>query len=615
MKLSKCSIESDVIKDFYLSNEYLTVKFEYSSIKGIFGSDNGKYIDWISFSDKFEEAVYYPNSITFDKKLSVILSTEPALAVSVKGQIKMKLKVLFEKQLRIPVVEKILSSIEKYEVHQNKNEIIIKGKSKRISIVVEGAKFNVRRSGDILAFDINPSDEAWILFYFGDKRPSASKIKESHGKYLEYLSNIFNSEDELINSLFVFSLHTAISNHKIGIENDFSVLYAGPSYALPARTYYRDSFWTSKALLPFKPSIVKDQIQVLSDGIDENGNAPSGIVFASKEEFELSRKFANLDPKVRQFQRRPQDWWSDHWDSPYFFVLLVYDYLRWTGDREILTEDILKKIRVILDKFEQDKWIFFKDEDVKDWSDNVVRSGFVTYDLSLYAGSLISASKIFESIDQNTSAKYIEGYKTIKRFMNDEIWKADHFADYINEKIGKIEDHINIDTVVTLLYDIPDNDETFIDTLKRYLFTKNNDEQRFGDWGILSVWPFYKYKEDLKFKSAFPYRYHNGSDWPYWDGIIAKILLSRSDPEWKYALLRSWEYSLSNKWYLPVEYYSPPFGRGGLLQAWSATPVWAIVSGGFGIEPDINGNFSYKTPPWGKSTLKFKLHSKDIEIN
>ncbi|MGC9140624.1 amylo-alpha-1,6-glucosidase [Athalassotoga sp.] len=619
MKISKSSIESAIINEYYLSNPYLTVKINKSNISGIFGSDNGKYIESISIDQDFESAVYHPNMIVFmgQTEVEYVLSHEkPALAILLKGsKFKMKVKVSFQKDLRVPVIEKILHDEEEYRVFQENKKINFIGKGKQVSMSFENTKFKMIRKEDYFLFEISPQGKAWVVISFGNESNFSKDIYRSNLDYINYLEEKFDSKEKILNSLFVFSLHTALSNYKHGIEKHFSALFAGPNYSLPPRTYYRDSFWTSKALLPFEPLIVKNQILSLLDGISERGTAPSGIIFASESEVKRYEEFIKLDPRIAEFQKNPRDWWSDHWDSPFFFVILVYDYLRWSGDREILTKDILQKIRIILDRFEKDNWLFVKDEDTKDWSDNVVRSGFVTYDLALYAGALNSASKIFDLIDGDLAKKYMKGYKIVKKFLNERMWKKDHFIDYINEKTKKAEEHINIDTAITLLYDIADSEEVFINALKKYLFTKNNNEQKFGNWGIMSVWPFYKYKEDLKSKSAFPYRYHNGSDWPYWDGVIAKILLSRSDPEWRYALLKSWEYSLSNKWYLPVEYYSPPFGRGGLLQAWSATPVWAIISGGFGIEPDLNGNFSYSTPPWGKSNLKFKLHGKDINLD
>ena len=44
-------------------------------------------------------------------------------------------------------------------------------------------------------------------------------------------------------------------------------------------------------------------------------------------------------------------------------------------------------------------------------------------------------------------------------------------------------------------------------------------------------------------------------------------------PGWEYPLLRWWQVGLARGWAAPVEYYSPPYGRGALLQAWSSFPA------------------------------------------
>jgi|GEM_PF-794902 len=619
MKISKSSIKSEIVSEYYLSNKYLTVKINKNDICGIFGSDNGKYVELISTDQIFDSAVYRPNMLVLNghTKIEYILSPEkPALAISVQGsKIRMKFKANFQKNFRIPIIEKILCEDEKYEIYEDNKKIKFIGNKKKMSLNFENSEFKMIKKGNYIVLEILPKGKAWIIINLSDELISSKDIESSNLNYINYLENRFNSDDVLLNSLFVFSLHTAFANHKCGIEKNFSALFAGPSYSLPARTYYRDSFWTSKALLPFKPSIVKDQILSLSNGISDDGTAPSGIIFASESELERSREFMKMDPRIAEFQKSPEDWWSDHWDSPYFFILLVSDYIKWTGDFSIFSSKIINAFITILERFANSRWIFQKSEDTRDWSDNVLRSGLVTYDLALYAAALSAASELFKFMKNHTlSARYFNAYKIVRDLINSELWKNDHYIDYFDKKRNKKEEHLNIDTLVTLLYDISNDSEKAIDYFKKSLFTEKNEKQRFGDWGVMSVWPFYKIREDLRSKSAFPYRYHNGSDWPYWDGILAKILLDRNDPEWRYPLLRSWKYSISHGWYLPVEYYSPPFGRGGLLQAWSSTPVWAICSGGFGIDPTLNEELKIKNPPWRRSSLKFNFRGQGREI-
>ena len=52
----------------------------------------------------------------------------------------------------------------------------------------------------------------------------------------------------------------------------------------------------------------------------------------------------------------------------------------------------------------------------------------------------------------------------------------------------------------------------------------------------------------------------------------------RGLPGWRYPLTRWWKTSLANGWAGAVEYFSPPFGRGSLLQGWSAMPAAAVMA-------------------------------------
>jgi glycogen debranching enzyme len=85
--------------------------------------------------------------------------------------------------------------------------------------------------------------------------------------------------------------------------------------------------------------------------------------------------------------------------------------------------------------------------------------------------------------------------------------------------------------------------------------------------------PPYGRRGDLRSKTAFPLRYHNGSDWPWLDGVYAGERLRRGLSGWRYPLVRWWEMCLAKGWLGAVEYYAPPWGRGSLLQGWSGLPA------------------------------------------
>jgi hypothetical protein len=137
------------------------------------------------------------------------------------------------------------------------------------------------------------------------------------------------------------------------------------------------------------------------------------------------------------------------------------------------------------------------------------------------------------------------------------------------------------------------------------LETNRNQQQAYGDWGVMTVFPFYRNAHHRVEKSMFPYRYHNGGDWPYWDGIFAQAKLMIGDDGWRYPLTRWFQVSLEHGWLTPVEYYGPVYGKGSNLQGWSSMPAAAMLMGGIGFQPRLDQDYlQLKIPPWGKFSMK-----------
>ena len=155
------------------------------------------------------------------------------------------------------------------------------------------------------------------------------------------------------------------------------------------------------------------------------------------------------------------------------------------------------------------------------------------------------------------------------------LWLADRgwYADYRNSD-GFVEDHLMIDSLTLLRFNaIPETRaRSVLAAVAQRLESRNNREQSYGDWGVLCAFPPYRRRSDTRAKSAFPFRYHNGGDWPYWDAVYAEERLRRGMPGWRYPLLRWWQTCLDQGWAGAVEYFSPPFGRGSLLRAGAASP-------------------------------------------
>ena len=74
------------------------------------------------------------------------------------------------------------------------------------------------------------------------------------------------------------------------------------------------------------------QIRVLAKGVQPDGEAPSGVILSGPAQSAAWRKFIQHPDRFKEHHLRPEDWWSDHFDSPLFFVLVVGDYVRETGD-------------------------------------------------------------------------------------------------------------------------------------------------------------------------------------------------------------------------------------------------------------------------------------------
>lgn len=168
---------------------------------------------------------------------------------------------------------------------------------------------------------------------------------------------------------------------------------------------------------------------------------------------------------------------------------------------------------------------------------------------------------------------------------------------------GSGEERLALDSLTALRFGLASPSQTLatLDAVGRTLETRHNHSQPYGDWGVMCGYPAYGRGTRLRGKSAFGWRYHNGSDWPYLDGIYAESLMSAGLPGWRYPLTRWRQYSLERGWPTPVEYYAPPWGRGSQLNGWSAMPAAAMLLAGLGLDP---ARAEAKTPPWGDCEVR-----------
>jgi hypothetical protein len=389
--------------------------------------------------------------------------------------------------------------------------------------------------------------------------------------------------DPVLRSMVLQGTHATLSSIRQDQHGVFAGLAAGQAYSAPARTYYRDGYWTLQPLLHCSPGVVRDQIRLLARGIQADGEAPSGVILSGEAQSLAWDKFRREDRVYREEHLRSGDWWSDHFDSPLFFILALGDYVRETGDMDEaklhwpLLLAILERYVAVAGPDGLPR----KPDHDRDWADNVYREGLVSYDLGLWVGALDALVAMGTTLDPATAERARELAAQARGSIDRLLWVETngHYADFARTD-GFVEDHLTLDSLTLLRYNaVPDSRALAVLTrAEKLLESQHNTEQPYGDWGTLCAFPPFKRARDVRSKTAFAYRYHNGSDWPYLDAIYAEERLRRGLPSARYALTRWWEACLASGWAGAVEYYSPPFGRGSLLQGWSGLPAHVAVT-------------------------------------
>ena len=134
----------------------------------------------------------------------------------------------------------------------------------------------------------------------------------AQNEYMQELASISVPEglNEMEKALFYSTYFCALENYKV--KGDFRCFMAGHRYLLPMRTYYRDSYYTVLPMYNGRTHMVKEQILTLSKGISPDGNCPSAV----KADYSA--------------------WWGNHYDSPSFLAMMLYDYIHYTKDTDFL---------------------------------------------------------------------------------------------------------------------------------------------------------------------------------------------------------------------------------------------------------------------------------------
>ncbi|MGI6279826.1 MAG: hypothetical protein ACOYJS_04615, partial [Acutalibacteraceae bacterium] len=180
--------------------------------------------------------------------------------------------------------------------------------------------------------------------------------------------------DEREKALFYSAYYCALQNFKD--FGEYKGFMAGCNYLYPIRTYYRDSYFTVLSMYNGNLDKVRAQICTLARGIGKDGTCPSAV----KSDWSA--------------------WWGDHFDSPSFLAMMLFDYIKFTGDiafaDTVVDESTVfeKAVKAIgaLSKRADKTGLLYKEGiyNKRDWADEVNRYGYVTYDEILYARALYS---------------------------------------------------------------------------------------------------------------------------------------------------------------------------------------------------------------------------------
>lgn len=333
---------------------------------------------------------------------------------------------------------------------------------------------------------------AYLTFSPIDNFDVANEYTAAQDEYRQELASISVPEglSEMEKALFSSAYFCALENYKV--QGDYRCFMAGHRYLLPMRSYYRDSYYTVLPMFNGRTHMVRDQILTLARGISHDGNCPSAV----KADY--------------------SSWWGNHYDSPSFFAMMLYDYVHHTGDEHFLStsvdgvtiyekaETAIKKLSTFADATD----LLYKDGlyNQRDWADEVNRIGYVTYNEILYARAVFCLSKMAAMLGKDTdAARYATQYERIKSAINQELWDED-LGYYINYKSPtRTERNLSLDTVFACIFGIADDEKArrMLKNMETLLESRNNPAVKCRDFGVLSVYPFYA----GALGSAFPWTY------------------------------------------------------------------------------------------------------------
>ncbi|MCQ2413174.1 MAG: hypothetical protein MJ082_00060 [Clostridia bacterium] len=438
---------------------------------------------------------------------------------------------------------------------------------KPVSAAVSAPSRYVPENG-MLSASLAPGGKVGFFMGFDVSPETARDAAEKYETYLadcdaEIRAVVFpEGLSETEKAMYRSAWFCAYENYKEA--GDYRGFMAGHRYLYPMRTYYRDSYFTVLPLYPSHPELIRAQVLTLARGIGEDGNCPSAV---------------RADYSAH---------WGNHFDSPSFLVMMAHDYVKYTGDRALLSEKLpggrtlhetLTAALCTLRTHADDTGLLFKagKYNKRDWADEVNREGYVTYDEILYARAHDCMAYLSDLVGDGKGDFYRAEAKKIKKAINDLLFD-ESLGYYVNCKSAEsVQDNLSIDTVFAVLFGIAQGERarTLLEKMEKILEVRNHPEWDMPDFGTMCVYPFYKGHDSATNKSSQPFYYHNGANWPHLTSMYA-LAKRKHGMEWRGVLENFFTYGIGHGNYTPVEFYSAPRPDGSLLQAWCADAAFVL---------------------------------------
>ncbi len=219
----------------------------------------------------------------------------------------------------------------------------------------------------------------------------------------------------------------------------------------------RDGFFAGLGALYLKDfDIVKKNLKLFIKYQNKQGQIPLRI-----GDYFIALKLFGIRPVQKMRARYTEDkFFHTSTDQNSLFVILFYNYLKTTKDKEFLKKyfpNLKKAMQWNLTR-DTDNDLLIEEEHYAAWTDSIKKSGKVLYTNILHCEALREFSDMCKTIGKKEDSKhYLDLHRDVKQKINDLFWKQDYYIDWIDKK-GY--DYFSTDgNILAILFDIANKNQ------------------------------------------------------------------------------------------------------------------------------------------------------------